>query len=160
MLRASLKKIKSAPDTPLLAVLAGGAILVGVIAVLLTARTSVGTGNRHRQLRTAHQTYGLEVVSTAADQEKGLGDRSGMPKDTGMLFEFPAEDDRCFWMKDMHFSLDIIWVDAAKRITRLEHDLSPATYPRQYCSRAQYVIELNAGEAARNNLRQGTRLDF
>lgn len=85
-----------------------------------------------------------------------------MAQDQGMLFVFNAPDTVCFWMKDMRFSLDIIWLDAQKEVVHIEKNVSPETFPKTYCpdKPAQYVIELNAGEAARNHLVAGHRLSF
>ena len=59
------------------------------------------------------------------------------------------------WMKDMHFNIDIIWLNESTRITSIAPDLSPSTYPQTYCADAKYVVELPAGEAARQGLRVG-----
>jgi len=101
------------------------------------------------------------VADTNASREKGLGDRAGLAQNAGMLFVFPAAGRQCFWMKDMHFSLDMIWTDQSKRVVRVVPELSPSTYPNAYCAdNAQYVIELNAGQAARAGVRVGEVLNF
>ena len=105
--------------------------------------------------------YSLDVAHTSAQQQKGLGGRASMAVDRGMLFPYSQPGSRCFWMKDMHFSLDIIWLDSQKKIVRFEQNLSPQTYPQDYCAdNTQYVIELNAGQAAATHLRVGQKLDF
>lgn len=111
-------------------------------------------------LRFDAQQYRLEAAITPSAQAQGLGNRDAMPNDTGMIFVFPSESERCFWMKDMRFPLDIIWVSADKTVTRIESNLSPDTYPQSYCKSAQYVIELNAGEAQQASVTVGQRLDF
>lgn len=160
MPRASLKKIKSALSRLSPAAWAAGVLLLacGAVAAVVLAHNP---GNPSVvRLRTAQATYRLEVVTTEEDQQKGLSDRDRLAQDTGMLFAYSAEDDRCFWMKDMRLDIDIIWLDTEKRITHIEPDLSPKTYPEDYCARAQYIIELNAGEAAKNALKPGDTLDF
>ncbi len=79
-----------------------------------------------------------------------------------MLFVFEGVAVQCFWMKDMHFSIDIIWLDAEKRVVHIEKDVSPETYPRTFCPSkpAKYVIELSAGEASRSSIRPGQKLSF
>jgi len=157
MQKAGPRKTKSALSLPAWWRLAfvGLATLVVIVTVTITGHRSGAV-----TLRLPRGTYHLETATTAAEQEKGLGGRAGMPASQGMLFIFANQADQCFWMKDMHFPLDIIWTDSAKRVTHIEHGLSPATYPQQYCAAGQYVIELNAGTVAKNGVRTGQKLDF
>jgi uncharacterized membrane protein (UPF0127 family) len=115
-----------------------------------------------RTLHVSRQSYSLEIADNSDEQQKGLSDRDSMPRDHGMLFAFHYEEKLCFWMKDMHFPLDMIWLDAGHRVVHLEQNLSPDTYPDQFCSHtpARYVIELNAGEVARAGIRKGQNLNF
>lgn len=160
MLRASLKKIKSARRPPRALILAGGIVLV--VAVIFTVVG--GDANKDKPseliLKTSAVSYRLEAVSTPERQIKGLSGRADLPADTGMIFVYTEEAERCFWMKDMRFNIDIIWVSAEKRVTRIVGNLSPGTYPKSFCADARYVIELDAGEAARGGLRRGDALDF
>ncbi len=56
-----------------------------------------------------------EVVSRLADLRQGLSGRDSLPTDYGMLFVFPKSDIYEFWMKDMKFPLDIIWINTKSR---------------------------------------------
>lgn len=100
-------------------------------------------------------TFTLETVKTTADQEKGLSGRQSLAKDSGMLFEYSQVGQRCMWMKDMHFNIDIVWLDNNNRITSIAPNVSPASYPHNYCANAQRVIELPAGTASQEVLRVG-----
>lgn len=107
------------------------------------------------------KSYRLLVADTPKEQSRGLSDRAMLAQNEGMLFTGSEKQLRCFWMKDMRFSIDMIWLDADKRIVTVEHDVHPDTYPdRQFCNIGQYVVELNAGEAAKNNLHPGDILVF
>src|SRR5947209_10421832 len=55
-------------------------------------------------------TYTLEVADTVASQERGLMERDSMPANHGMIFVFPRERMREFWMKNTRFPLDIIFL--------------------------------------------------
>ena len=92
----------------------------------------------------------LEYAKTPAELSTGLSNRNVMARDMGMLFVFDKSATHCFWMKDMYFDIDIVWLDADKRIVAKELRVSPDTYPRNYCPdvKAQYVVEVNAGFAA------------
>lgn len=102
------------------------------------------------------------VASTSAEQEKGLGGRPALPADQGMLFPFQAAGAYGFWMKDMRFSLDIVWISSDKRVIGLIPGLSPATYPDIFYPPApvEYVLELDSGGAAAHGIATGTQLVF
>ncbi len=106
--------------------------------------------------------FSVEYADTPAAQEKGLGGRDSLAPYQGMLFRFPEAAQHCFWMKDMRFSLDIIWLDSAKRVVHIEQAVSPDSYPKNYCpdEAARYVLEVNAGTAQQLNLRVGDSLSF
>lgn len=106
------------------------------------------------------EQFGLEVASNQEQRSKGLSDRDSLGAQQGMLFVFDQPDAGCFWMKDMRFNLDIIWLDNNKHIVYLEQNLSPATYPHEYCpdNNAQFVIEVNAGTAKRLNVKVGDQI--
>ena len=106
--------------------------------------------------------YDLEVAGDPAARSDGLSGRDGMAAGKGMLFSFEKSEKQCMWMKDMHFSLDMIWLNTDKQVIQIVPDISPDTYPRTFCSGqpAQFVIELNAGQTAGNGLQVGQQLKF
>ena len=61
-----------------------------------------------------------EVASLPDQRERGLMDRDAVPDGTGMLFVFPESEERSFWMRDTHVSLDIAFFDAERRIAGIE----------------------------------------
>jgi uncharacterized protein len=85
-----------------------------------------------------------------------------MDTDRGMLFDFGAPDQYCMWMKDMKFSLDMIWLNEQKEIVSLVENVSPQTYPKSFCGpkTAWYVVEVNAGIVSAADLRVGQRLNL
>jgi hypothetical protein len=91
--------------------------------------------------------YALERADTYAKREKGLGGRESMCAECGMLFIFETPGQYAFWMKDMRFSLDIIWL-SGETVVFVAHDVSPdfsgIIEPPVSADR---VIELNAGAA-------------
>lgn len=105
--------------------------------------------------------YRLVVADDAAEHSQGLSGRTHLPLRGGMLFVYDQPGERCFWMKDMQFAIDIIWADADKRVVHLEQHVQPQTYPRTFCSdAAQYVIEIPAGEAAAHQVQLHATLAF
>jgi uncharacterized membrane protein (UPF0127 family) len=106
-----------------------------------------------------------EVARTSAEVQKGLSGRLSLDQDKGMLFMFAKADIYSFWMPDMHFPLDIIWISSAKKVVGISADVSnefdPAN-PKFYRppSPAQYVLEVNAGFAAKNGIKIGNSVTF
>ena len=102
------------------------------------------------------------VADTDALRQHGLSDRESLSDDMGMIFMFPESRTQAFWMKDMHFPLDIIWIDANKRVVGIADDLSPDTYPEAFVSPVpvMYVLEVNAGQAAHFGIEKGIQLSF
>jgi hypothetical protein len=107
------------------------------------------------------QTILLEVATTAAAQQQGLSGRNSLASDSGMLFVFNKTASECFWMKDMRFSLDMVFINETKQIVKVQRGVTPQTYPAQFCaSNVRYVIEINAGQAAKLGLHTGQTLHF
>jgi uncharacterized membrane protein (UPF0127 family) len=79
-----------------------------------------------------------------------------------MLFVFDRPERYCFWMKDMKFHLDILWLDNSKRIVSIERNMSPRSYPETACPQeaARYVFEVNAGLSRQAGVDVGDRLAF
>ncbi|HSX29777.1 MAG TPA: DUF192 domain-containing protein [Candidatus Saccharimonadales bacterium] len=109
------------------------------------------------------QRYKLETITTPQAMIKGLGGRTSLARNAGMLFAYDqSAPNRCFWMRGMRFPLDIMWLDTYKRVVHVEQGLSPKTYPKEFCApqTSQYVIELNAGEVHRSHIGIGQTLSF
>lgn len=104
----------------------------------------------------------LETVSTPDLRRQGLSGRNAMPITEGMLFVFEEPNSLCFWMKDMSFGLDMIWLDASKEVIQINRSVPPDTYPERFCSSspAQYVIELNEGLANVADIAVGDYIDL
>ena len=105
----------------------------------------------------------LEVRDDEIGRVQGLSGRSSLSESSAMLFVFDIESDRyCFWMKDMKFDIDILWLDSKKRIVDAKYAASPSSYPEEFCpkSAARYVLELAAGQALKNGLIIGVQTKF
>lgn len=102
------------------------------------------------------------VAATDAERSRGLGDRDPLPVDQGMVFEFADPATYGFWMKDMHFSLDMVWIGPDKRVVGVATDVSPDTYPETFFPPApvSYVLELDAGSARAFGIATGSALSF
>ncbi len=102
------------------------------------------------------------LVPQFVAQVRGLSGHKPLTPDEGMLFVFPKAGNYGFWMKDMTFPLDIIWFDQNFHVTHIEKALSPDTYPKTFYPNAnsEYVLEVNAGQAATVDLKIGDTATF
>ena len=111
------------------------------------------------------QRYGVEVADDEAERARGLMFRDELAADRGMLFIHDRLEPQSYWMKNTHIPLDILYFDNARKLVSQQRDVPPCTlgdacppYPSD--APARYVLELNAGEAARLGLRDGAQLRF
>ncbi len=102
----------------------------------------------------------LELATTTAAQELGLGGRTSLPADYGMLFVFPHDDRYGFWMKDTLIPLDIFWLDDKGQVIWMENNLATTTYPDVFYppTPAHYVLETSAGFAVMHGIATSTQL--
>ncbi|MDO8575927.1 MAG: DUF192 domain-containing protein, partial [bacterium] len=77
--------------------------------------------------------------------------------DEGMLFVSPEDGGHAFWMKDMLFPIDILWISADGRVVYMAENVSPDTYPQSFRpdAPARYVLELPAGYAGAHGVSVG-----
>ncbi|HBB43793.1 MAG: hypothetical protein UW27_C0002G0071 [Parcubacteria group bacterium GW2011_GWA1_44_13] len=128
------------------------------VAILVTAMLVIPKGS----LKEARVSLaGVEIMVTIADtpelREKGLSFHNPLLKNEGMLFVFPDAGLYGFWMKDMLFPIDIIWLDEKMRIVDVWENATPESYPKVYMPRSEskYVLEVNAGFYRKHALKSG-----
>lgn len=102
----------------------------------------------------------LEYTTTPEARERGLGGRTEIPEDYGMLFVFPKDDKYGFWMKDMLVPIDIFWLDSKGQVVFIARDVATSTYPNVFypTEPALYVLETAAGFAREHSIATGTPL--
>lgn len=138
-------------------------VIIGlcIVGLLLFIWSATAKAPEAGLLTIKDRQFNFEPADTPTAQEKGLSGRSALPFDHAMLFRFGNTGRRCFWMKDMLFKLDIIWLDGHKKIVHIEPDLAPDTYPRSYCAdNTRYVVEVNAGTAQQLHLQINDTVRF
>jgi uncharacterized membrane protein (UPF0127 family) len=99
--------------------------------------------------------FKTEVVSTKEDMARGLSGRDGIDRDAAMVFEFGKTGQHCMWMKDMKFTIDMVWLDESHKVMAIERNVTPETYPKTFCHDGNIVVELAAGTADRLPLYAG-----
>lgn len=93
---------------------------------------------------------------------RGLSNKTFLPEGEGMLFVFEQPGMYSFWMKDMNFAIDMVWINEEGTVVHIESNVAPETYPELFVSRdpALYVLEVNAGFARGLGLTVGTKIDI
>ena len=108
--------------------------------------------------------YALELALTPAQRAKGLMEHVTLPSGRGMLFVFEQPGQYGFWMKNMDFPIDILWIDGEFRIADVRQNVPPCVrarcevyYPSQD---ALYVLEIPAGEVSRLRIVPGDKIEL
>ena len=111
-----------------------------------------------------HAMLTLQVAKTEAERETGLMSVTDLRVHTGMVFVFDADQPVEFWMKDTLVPLDMVFVAAdgtvrsvAANVPVVSEDAPDDAIPRR-SGTGKYVIELPAGEAAKDGIVPGVHL--
>jgi uncharacterized membrane protein (UPF0127 family) len=108
------------------------------------------------------QRYTIEIAADDASRAHGLMDRTQMDADHGMLFVFDDDAMRAFWMKNTKIPLDMLFFDADRKLVSVQPNVQPCVSDPcpAYSSGApaRYVLELNAGQAAKLGVTSGDEL--
>lgn len=101
----------------------------------------------------------VELAATPYQWAKGLMFREFLPEDSGMLFVFPDERLRSFWMKNTKIPLDIIFISKDGKIVDIKENFEPCPEAQLACpsynsaAPSMYVLETNSGFAKKNDIK-------
>lgn len=132
-------------------------VLAGGVFYLYSQRLSVPE-NEDRTVSINGHKFTVEIADNFQERSKGLGERESLCDSCGMLFEFPEKGKHSFWMKDMNFSLDIIWIldDEIAYITEnIPPDSKGSISPNVEADR---VLEINAGLVSEYSIKKGDKV--
>ena len=137
-------------------ILAGGALFL----VLLLR----GSG-WHRQspsIWVGDRAISVTIADTDYLRELGLSGTKNLEKNTGKLFIFDHPGLYSFWMKDMQYPLDIVWIDQSGIVVGITPHIAPETYPKSFLppSPVLYVLEINSDEAQSDGLVVGAKIQL
>ncbi len=131
-------------------------IVAGIIYFISQPKNKSQNFDQNISINIKGNPYYLEVAKTFTSRQKGLSNRTELCSNCGMLFVFDREGKYPFWMKDTKIPLDIIWLNSkfeiVKIITATETNSLKSFTNNQP---AMYVIELNANESFRLDLKIG-----
>lgn len=107
----------------------------------------------------------VEYAETPEKQANGLMNRKSLGRNSGMLFIFPDEKIRDFWMKNTLIPLDIMFIDTGGRINEIA-TMEPCPLDAKFCpsyvskNPARFAIEVNAGFTVKNHIVEGDILEI
>ncbi len=110
--------------------------------------------------------FRADVADTVLTRTRGLSGREGLAPDEGMLFIFGGSGNYGFWMKDMNFPIDVIWI-RDHEIAGVTSDIQPQPGASVFSLKVYYppgevdkVLELPAGTAAKHGFTAGDKVSF
>lgn len=108
--------------------------------------------------------FEVEVAATEPARQTGLMGRQNLDEGKGMLFVYEKPEKLSFWMKNTLIPLDMVWLDGNRKVVYIKENARPCLElncpkfaPDVY---AQYVLEVNAGAAAKIGLHPGDGAEF
>ncbi|MFB6193020.1 MAG: DUF192 domain-containing protein [Candidatus Nanohaloarchaea archaeon] len=108
----------------------------------------------------------LEIADNSSEREKGLMYRRNLSNHEGMLFVFPGEGERVFWMKNTYVSLDIIFLNSSRHVVNIETAVPQPNASEKELKRyrsegpAMYVVEVKAGFAENYSIKKGDKVSW
>ena len=147
-----------------LVIIVCGVLLAGGLYVARAKPTQVTPEISYakKEVTLGNTRYILEVADTDFLRERGLSYRTSLAPQTGMLFVFDTPRVSRFWMKDMNFPIDIIWLSEDLKVVYIKKDARPEFFPETYEPKenAKYVLEVVSGFSGKNNLKEGDKVKF
>ena len=119
-------------------------------------------------VRIGDAVYVADLAVTGGERAQGLSGRPSLGENRAMLFVYDNDGRRNFWMPDMHFALDMVWIKSDCTVAGVTADVPyplPET-PRNELPRypsagvVRFVLEINAGQAARHAIMPGAIVQF
>ncbi len=113
-----------------------------------------------KQIQLKNETLNVFISDNDCKRELGLGAVDSLNSNEGMFFVFPNSGNYGFWMKDMKFSIDIIWIDENFSIIGIEKNVAASTYPEIFGDKlvSKYVLEVSSGYSNANSIEVGDKI--
>jgi len=104
----------------------------------------------------------VDIADNECKEVLGLSERNSLNDGEGMFFVFDNQNYYPFWMKDMNFPIDILWINDSFKIVGIEKNVSPDTYPQYFGAEffSKYILEIPAFYSDRNNIKVGDKIIF
>ncbi len=113
-----------------------------------TAQFEQFQGRERKSLTIGDHVFDVVISRTQAELTQGLSGTHLIEEHEGMLFVFPTPGAYNFWMKDMNYPIDILWVNKDNKIIFIQKNATPESYPDSFGPtdvQALMVLEIRAG---------------
>jgi uncharacterized protein len=137
-------------------------LLIGAFVVILLVffLTLFVASRRSSEATINGQTFKVEVAEDEKEKQIGLSEKEELSEDRGMVFLFDRPDRYSFWMKNMKFPIDIIYING-DRVTTIIHDARPGQDDIfQPDEPSDKVLEVKAGQSKKLNIQKGSKVTF
>lgn len=140
-------------------------LAVVIFALILIASFVVSRNNQPAQVTVNDASFQVELAETEAEKQIGLSDTENLSENEGMLFLFDEPGFYSFWMRNMNFPIDIIFINGDRVTTVISNALPPSetggSLPTfQPTEESDKVLEVNAGIAKKYNITEGSIIDI
>ncbi len=138
-------------------------LLLGFVSVFLKSFNPEG---KKSILQVRDKSFEIELADTASTRSRGLSGRDNLADNQGMLFIFDKPASYGFWMKDMKFAIDIVWL-SGNQIIGFSENLQPEPQKSVFSLPIYYppanidkVLEINAGAVRKFGLQIGDKISL
>jgi hypothetical protein len=113
------------------------------------------------ELKIAGKNISVLEATTPEERKRGLSGVKNLEESWGMLFVFEDSGIYSFWMKDMNFPIDIIWIDENSKVVYIKKYAQPESYPEVFTPNvdSKYVLEVVAGFSDKYNIKIGDNVE-
>lgn len=134
-----------------------------VAAALITQLVSAYFLPQKAVMHLSGARFEVRIADNDRTRIKGLSGTDDLPANQAMVFIFDNDGRHAIWMKDMNYAIDIVWLDASKKVVDIVVDATPDSYPNKtFVPKAdgRYVVEFRSGTVAEKGIRVGQEAVF
>lgn len=134
-------------------------LLLAIIIIAALAFFSIPVAEQGAYVEVDGNRVNVEVADNFQERAQGLMNRESLPENAGMLFVFESEGNYPFWMMNMKFNLDMIWIDSDGRVVYVAKSVPTCTASCKAIDpniNAKYVLEVDAGFADKHKVVEGS----
>lgn len=139
-----------------------------LIVISITARFYVDNHTYNRMttdskyLKIGDVKFNVKIADTPTEREIGLSSFVELPRGYGLFFVFDKPGRYSFWMKNMKFPIDIMWIDSDFYIVHIEENILPESFPKSFISDTDtmYAFEVNAGVVKEKLIKVGDKVSI
>jgi uncharacterized membrane protein (UPF0127 family) len=143
-------------------------LFLSIVLFIPECNISDDSQKNTRTIEVGNHTIQVEIADTPPEWQLGLSYRDTLQENHGMLFVFPDEDRRIFWMRGCNFDIDIAYIEPngiiSEIITMKKEPLntSPDSLIR-YVSQSikvKYALEMIGGWFEEHNITAGATINL